>query len=315
LYEGSSGNLSVTNAINVAGSSTIYVNSGTLSAGSLALASSSNSYSSTSLYLSGGRFTTNSTAITYGNSGGYFSVNGYGEVNLGSVTATNNSGNNYSNFSLNLNASSGYYYSSSTTGTLKVTGALSNFSYVSSSISSGFTLELNNTGTGNFNTDVSFSGTNAVLKLDTPTSYTGKIYNFALTDKIDLVGVIASSVTYDSTTSTLTVNRAGTSALTFNLSGALYGETVTSSSDGSGGTFISFNAPTSSNNWLGLYSTTTTANQANNYQSSYYDWATASNWSTGVPTASSNVWINGQSNAPTLNGSATISSLTLNAGY
>ena len=241
LYEGSSGNLSVTNAINLAGNSTLYVNSGTLTASSLAL--SSNSYSSNYLYMAGGRFTANSSSITYGSNGGYFSVNGYGEVNLGSVTVNNNSGNNYSNFSLNLNASSGYYYSSSTTGTLKVTGALSNFSYVSSSISSGFTLELNNTGTGNFNTDVSFSGTNAVLKLDTPTSYAGKISNFALTDKIDLVGVIASSVSYDSTSSTLTVNRAGTSALTFNLSGALLGEAVTSSSDGSGGTLISFSAP------------------------------------------------------------------------
>jgi hypothetical protein len=181
--------------------------------------------------------------------------------------------------------------------------------YSTYSVGSNTILELQNTGTGNFSNTISFSGNNATLKLDTPNSFTGIISGFALTDKIDLVGVVASSVTYNNSTNVLTVNT-GSGARTFTLTGALVGDMVTSTSDGNGGTLISFNPSATSANWLGTTGTSLSAP----YYTTYYDWSTSSNWSNGVPVSSADVSINGSINPPTINSAATISSLTLNAG-
>ena len=73
---------------------------------------------------------------------------------------------------------------------------------------------------------------------------------------------------------------------------------------------------TTADNYLGATLTTNqTPSASNNNQSSYYNWATASNWSNGVPTSTSDFLISGSSNAPTFMGTSTVSSLSLNAGY
>jgi hypothetical protein len=261
LTVGSSGSLTVSNALTLSGYNSFNNFAGTMNVSSLVLANTG-SYSSSNFNLSGGKVS--ASAITYTNNGN-ISLSGNGEFNFGTVT--NTSSTTGSNLSLNINANN--YNNPTTNGvqstaTLKVVGALNTLSqYSTYSVGSNTVLELQNTGTGNFSNNISFNGNNATLKLDTPNSFTGTISGFALTDKIDLVGMVASSVTYNNSTNVLTVNT-GSGVRTFTLTGALVGDTVSYGSDGSGGTLISFNAANTTNvaTFLANLSTYSSSNTA-----------------------------------------------------
>ena len=86
-----------------------------------------------------------------------------------------------------------------------------------------------------------YHGIHAKLQLDSPATYQGILSNFNYSDMLDLVGISATSASFNSSTSTLTVNEANGRHLTFHISGDsldLFSPTV--SSDGNGGTLIQF---------------------------------------------------------------------------
>jgi len=91
------------------------------------------------------------------------------------------------------------------------------------------------------NTDtITFNGSNATLKIDTPAIFSPSyLSGFVASDKIDLVGIVASSVSYIGTT--LTIYETNGQQLSYShVSGTLIGYTPSVSNDGNGGTLISF---------------------------------------------------------------------------
>jgi hypothetical protein len=117
-------------------------------------------------------------------------------------------------------------------GTLTVQGSLAGDQGIFY-IDPGATLELSS-GTAQ---SVYLGGNLTTLKLDTPTAFTGPIYNIAPSDTIDLAGITASSATYSGTT--LTINETNGQQLIYdNVSGSVAGDTVTVASDTNGGTLV-----------------------------------------------------------------------------
>jgi Bacterial cadherin-like domain len=116
-------------------------------------------------------------------------------------------------------------------GTLKVEGSLTG-DVGPLGAYSGATLELSN-GTSH---EVSLVGPSANLTLDSPASFTGSIQEIVAGDIIDLVGIKASSATYNG--STLTVDETNGQQLIYNVSGSLAGDIVKVASDNKGGTDV-----------------------------------------------------------------------------
>ena len=245
--------------------SSLVIIAGNLVANTLDL--SSNIYRET-ITLNAGTITANS--ITGWSSDVY--ISGYGVIN-GAI-----SGN------INLTADGGL---------LTINGSIDNSR--PSHINSNSTLEINGSVTNNY---IYFFGQNATLKLGNPAAFTTlSINGFDADDKIDLVGITASSASYNGTT--LTINETNGQQLIYsNVSGAFSGYTPTVTSDGNGGTLISLAAPSTTNTW----NTNATG-----------DWSNASYWSIGtVPTASSTVIINSAADV-SINGTATANQLTINS--
>ena len=221
------------------------------------------------IYLQGGTISASSIADVYNN---YSYIYGYGAVNT-----------NYSNH-LNLSAQG---------GTLVVSGA---GYYDNYQISANSTLELGgtsysaNTYSGQSN-NIVFLGANAILKIDDPThflSYGGisSITGFAAGDKIDLVGIRATSASYSG--NTLTVNQTnGQQYIIKNISGSFSGYTPTVTSDGNGGTFIGLSVAPS----LPTSGTVTTflANAANIPVNGFVIYDTSANIVTNLDTLQANI--------------------------
>ncbi len=197
------------------------------------------------------------------------SVLAYGAINLsgGAIAATNITGSfstisGYGSVSGNFTGANAFNVSALganvTSPTLKVVGDLSLITSTAySTIGAGATLELNNKSIAAFNVPVQMLDTNATLKLDTPYTYMGSISSFILGDNIDLVGVIASSVSYSG--GILSVVSANGKTLSLNLSGSLSGSTPTFSSDGAGGTLVTF--PSTLTPTYALKASTSTLNE------------------------------------------------------
>jgi Ca2+-binding RTX toxin-like protein len=118
-------------------------------------------------------------------------------------------------------------------GALTVTGPVTGTG--SMTIDSG-TVELGGADAGT----VTFAG-NGTLKLDQPQNFTGTIAGLVPTDTLDLGGVSATSASISG--NTLTVNETGGSTLTLNMTGIPTGATVQVSSDGHGGSDLTFAPP------------------------------------------------------------------------
>lgn len=82
-----------------------------------------------------------------------------------------------------------------TGGLLKINGVVSGLANPDT-ISSDATLEFS----GPVNSPIIFNATNAILKLDQPSTFTGSISSVVSGDIIDLVGISASSATYSGST-------------------------------------------------------------------------------------------------------------------
>ncbi|MFO1161401.1 MAG: cadherin-like domain-containing protein [Reyranellaceae bacterium] len=154
-------------------------------------------------------------------------------------------------------------------------------------ISEGAILEL----AAGVSTWVSFSA-NATLKLDAPSTFVGRIINMSIGDTIDLVGVLASSASYDGTT--LTVNIVGGGQLHYQVGGSVVGNALNLVSDNNGGTAVSWVQPAES--WI---------------VGATGDWSDGSKWQSGVaPTSADAAVINGST--VTVLGAGLASSLALN---
>ena len=131
--------------------------------------------------------------------------------------------------------------------TLKINGSLAQATgYIQFGADHG-TLELASSTDFNLPVDFGFnpntpniSNTSETLKLDVASKFHGAMTNFSSGDFLDLADVTASSVAYNNTTHVLTVNRTGSTALSYSLTGSLDGYVATSTADSSGGTLIHF---------------------------------------------------------------------------
>jgi hypothetical protein len=244
--------------------SSTLTDSGTLTLGTLTLNGTSSG--GALLTLNGGTLSAQSITTDIGTSGGLF---GYGTV---------------------IGAVSGNVFIVADGGALKVQGSLSgDQSWFE--INSGATLELSS-GTAQSGL---FSGL-GMLKLDTPTAFTGSIGNIVVGDTIDLAGIIASSATYSG--STLTINETNGQQLTYNNvigTGSLAGHIVAVASDNNGGTLVYWTQ--TPDTWI-----TGTAG----------DWSTAADWVSGVVPGSTDDAVLNNSTAVTVYGMAVAHSLTLN---
>ena len=178
------------------------------------------------------------------------SIEGYRVLNLsgGTITATTIKGSygsiqGYGIVNANFIGANGFYAnaqgSTSTNPVLQINGALSLLSpSMSSTVSSGATLELNNTNNSKFNIPVQMLGANATLKLDNPSLYAGSISSFVLGDQLDLAGITASGVSYSA--GVLSVVTTSGQTLNFNLTGSVGQNSPVISSDGTGGTLVTF---------------------------------------------------------------------------
>jgi hypothetical protein len=118
-------------------------------------------------------------------------------------------------------------------GTLALTGAVTGSGELR--IGDGAQLEL-----GRATSEVvNFVGASATLKLDSPANYTGTINGFAVGDAIDLVGTVATGITHDRSSVTVTLSGGGT--LNYNITGA-NGDVFGIFSDLHGGSEIVINA-------------------------------------------------------------------------
>jgi hypothetical protein len=117
-------------------------------------------------------------------------------------------------------------------GTLKVLGITANSS-ANFDAGSNSTIEIS--GIIGSNETVYLSTINATLVLDTPTTFSGAI-DMGVNDKIDLVGITASSATYSGTT--LTINETNGQQLIYSNVLTSSGYIPTVSNDGHGGTLI-----------------------------------------------------------------------------
>lgn len=157
------------------------------------------------LTLSGGSFTEKSIAVsTTGRLAGSGTVVGT-LVNSGTIEASN--------------------------GSLVLAGALSGTGALQ--IDAGSALEVKTASSSG--ETVSFGGVGAVLKIDTPASFASILAGFAPGDVIDVANTAITSVS-TSGTSLVAVSASGATTLT--LAGALSGEHLGLSADGSGGTDI-----------------------------------------------------------------------------
>ncbi|WP_334534472.1 VCBS domain-containing protein [Bradyrhizobium sp. AZCC 2230] len=125
------------------------------------------------------------------------------------------------------------------TGTLTLFGSLSGSGSVA--IDAGATLEVNAT----VSQTITFSGGGAELQIDT-SNFGGSVTGFAATDKLDLSTIKfdgGTSATYDAATGDLVVSDAYGHNITVKLTGADYSDAnFAGSSDGHGGTLITYNA-------------------------------------------------------------------------
>ena len=119
-----------------------------------------------------------------------------------------------------------------TGGTLTLSGAVTGAGGLQ--IESGAELEI---GTANSET-VLFNAGSAELRLDAPASFTGTLSGFQSTDSILLASTTATSAVLSG--STLTVTLSGGTTETFNVAGNSATVTLTTASDGSGDTLITY---------------------------------------------------------------------------
>jgi len=166
--------------------------------------------SSSYLVLVGGSL----TAQTIADGGGLDDVYGYGVVDA--------------------SVASGVYVEAHG-GRLVLDGAL-DATYSGLFIEANSTLELTSGGAGY----VEVQGQNATLQLDSPASFFGNIQGVAVSDTLDLHGLVATSVSYSG--ATLIVHYGDNQSLAFSVSGSLTGDTVVAFSDGANGTDISWRA-------------------------------------------------------------------------
>ena len=117
-------------------------------------------------------------------------------------------------------------------GVLKLSGAVTGAGHLQ--IDTGATLELGAAAVDQ--EGVAFAGSNGVLLLDTPASFTGVISAFGATETIDLAHTLATGATLNGTT--MTVNLVGGGTQTYALAKALPGMLLKTSSDGNGGTLV-----------------------------------------------------------------------------
>jgi FecR protein len=153
------------------------------------------------------------------------------------------------------------------TGTLTLFGSLSGAGSVT--IDANATLEIKNV----VSQTVTFAGAGAELEIDTAT-FGGSIAGFAANEKIDLSTITwdgGTTATYDAVTGNLVVSDTHGHSISLKLIGNYSDAHFITSSDGAGGTIVEI-APV--DEWT---------NPAGG------DWNTASNWSLGVPAASSDV--------------------------
>ena len=126
-------------------------------------------------------------------------------------------------------------------GTLTLYGSLSGSGSVT--IDAGATLDVGAT----VSQTITFGGDGAELQIDT-TSFSGAVAGFAATDKLDLSSIVYDAgtwATYDAETGDLVVNDAYGHSITVKLVGADYSDAHLAgslSSDGHGGTLITYNA-------------------------------------------------------------------------
>lgn len=235
--------------VNIVNSNTVFIN-GSASAFTLTVANTQLNIQNNSILNATYLYSANADIVVSGNLNVSNAIVAYRTINLvgGTITATTITGNfgyiqGYGNVNANFTGSNAFYaspLSSSTANTvLQINGALSLISTTgNSTVDSGATLELNNTTSTNFNIPVQMLGSNATLKLDNPALYNGKITSFVVGDQIDLAGFIATSVNYNSGLLNV-VNSVG-KILSINVSGSLLGCYPNISSDGNGGTAVSF---------------------------------------------------------------------------
>ena len=173
----------------------------------------------TELTLSGG--TLSAQSITIGTDGNFGVLSGYGTISA---------------------AISGDVDILANGGTLKVQGSLAGDTGYFGFSSNGATLELSNGTAEEVYFSAAFGITGDTLKLDAPTAFTGLMNGIVLGDKIDLVGINASSATYSGTT--LTINETDGQQLTYNLIySSVAGDILKVASDNNGGTDVYWTTP------------------------------------------------------------------------
>jgi hypothetical protein len=182
--------------------------------------------SSGALRLMGGRSITTGGAFSIGGmlqlGGGTFTCSALSETSTGTIMGTG--------VVASAIASNGLIDANG--GKLKLAGAVTGTGRMQ--VEAGATLELGSSV--NDQQGVTFAGSNGVLLLDTPASYTGVISGFGATETIDLAHTLVTSATLSGTT--LTANLMGGGTQTYSLAAALPGVTLKTSSDGAGGTLI-----------------------------------------------------------------------------
>jgi hypothetical protein len=146
------------------------------------------------------------------------------------------------------------------TDLLEITGDLAGTG--TDSIDADTTLQLDGAVTGG--QTVTFAGSDGILAVEEPSVFAATISGFAAADLIDLFGITATAVSYQS--NILTVMNGATTVASLNLAGNYAGNTdFEVSSDGVGGTRISIGPPPA---LVGNFWTSASGG----------DWGTAANW-------------------------------------